>query len=336
MNKFHLICTMLLGAILAFPAAAQRSVIFEELAVPASGSVVITVADGLPQSGSFQHIDAATGGALRRIAATQDFTGKADSQLLLTGFAQFDQLLVLGLGEQTLDQPAIENIGGKAVQWANGSRAPQVELIWDGAYAEAAWLAFGAELGQYRFDQYKTGQDKAPPSEPQTLVIRSADSAAAANLYQTQWQPIARAVNFARDLSTEPANVLWPEVFVERVREAIKGLPNLHLEVLDVPAMERLGMGGILAVGQGSVRPPRLMLLRYQGGRANDAPLAFVGKGITFDSGGISIKGNTNMWQMKQDITGQCRRRCRAGRKYAFRFGGAPGRCGAHRFWQDL
>jgi len=198
---------------------------------------------------------------------------------------------VLGLGEQPLDQPMIENIGGKTAQWAKDNRAAQVELIWDGAYQEAAWLAFGAELGQYRFSKYKTGRDQDTSSDSRTLVIRSANSAAAADLYHDQWQPIARAANFARDLSTEPANVLWPEVFVERVREAIKGLPNLSLEVLDVPAMERLGMGGILAVGQGSIRPPRLMLLRYQGGRAGDAPLAFVGKGITFDSGGISIKG---------------------------------------------
>jgi len=244
MNRLHLTCTLLLTALLAFPASAQRAVSFAELSVPTSGSVVITALEGLPESGSFQQIDAATSGALRRIAAAQDFTGKADSQLLLTGFAHFDQLLVLGLGESALTQPMIENIGGKVVQWANGSRAAQVELIWDGASAEAAWLAFGAELGQYRFDKYKTAHDQKAPEEAQTLIIRSADSAAAASLYQSQWQPIARAANFARDLSTEPANVLWPEVFVERVREAIKGLPNLSMEVLDVPAMERLGMGG--------------------------------------------------------------------------------------------
>jgi len=165
----------------------------------------------------------------------------------------------------------------------------------------------GATLGRNRIGRGKAVALHAGPVKPaeaQSLVIRSADSAAAADVYRQQWQPIAEAVNFARDLSTEPANVLWPEVFVERVREHIKGMPGLTLEVLDVPAMERLGMGGILAVGQGSIRPPRLMLLRYQGGRKGDAPMAFVGKGITFDSGGISIKGNTNMWQMKQDMAG--------------------------------
>src|SRR5690606_11044582 len=101
----------------------------------------------------------------------------------------------------------------------------------------------------------------------------------------------------------EPANQLWPEAFVARVREQARGLP-VDIEVLDVPAMERLGMGGILAVGQGSVRPPRLLLVSYRGAGANDAPLAFVGKGITFDSGGISLKPGSNMWQMKGDMSG--------------------------------
>src|SRR5690606_16876059 len=111
------------------------------------------------------------------------------------------------------------------------------------------------------------------------------------------------AAKFARDLVTEPANALWPEVFVARVREQARGLP-VNIEVLDVPAMERLGMGGILAVGQGSARPPRLLLVSYQGGAAGDAPLAFVGKGITFDSGGISLKPGSDMWRMKYDMTG--------------------------------
>jgi len=295
----------LFASVLMSPAFAQRTLEFAERAIPADGSVIVTAAEGLPEGSSFHHLDNATGGALRQLAAAQGFTGKADTELLLSGFAGFDHLLVLGLGDQPQeqDQTIIENIGGKAAQWAANIRSPQVELLWDGSGDHAVWLAFGAELGQYRFDKYKTDQ-KDTPSQAQTLVIRSAGSEIAAALYQAQWQPVAKAVNFARDLSTEPSNVLWPEVFVERVRAEIKGLPNLRMEVLDVRAMERLGMGGILAVGQGSARPPRLMLLRYQGGQAGDPPLALVGKGITFDSGGISIKVTPLMWQMKQDMAG--------------------------------
>jgi len=294
----------LVTSLLAFPAAAQRNVQFEEWAVPGTGSAVVTAPEGLPEHGSFHALDLALGGALRQVASAQGFTGKAETELQLTGFAGFDDLLVLGLGPGPLDQPMIEEIGGKAAQWAAKRRNARVELLWDGTDSEAAWLAFGAELGQYRFDKYKTVDTPDRPSGAQSLVVKSSASQAAATLYQTQWQPVARAVNFARDLSMEPANALWPEAFVERVRAAIKGLPNLRMEVLDVRAMERLNMGGILAVGQGSVRPPRLMLLRYQGGPAGEPPLALVGKGITFDSGGISIKVTPLMWQMKQDMAG--------------------------------
>jgi len=306
----YLFCLPLLVCVLGHllvmaPALAQRNVIFEERIVPTGGSVAVTTAEGLPETGSFHYLDTSTGGTLRHIAAAQGFTGKTGSQLLLTGVAGFEQLLVLGLGQLPLDQPRIEDIGGRVAQWAADNRSPRVELLWDGVGSEAAWLAFGAELGQYRFDKYKTAvSDKVSADESPVLAIRTANSDEAADFYRAQWQPVAKAANFARDLSTEPANVIWPESFIERVRAEIKGLPNLRMEVLDVRAMERLGMGGILAVGQGSVRPPRLMVLRYQGGAAGDPPLALVGKGITFDSGGISIKGNTNMWQMKQDMAG--------------------------------
>jgi leucyl aminopeptidase len=98
--------------------------------------------------------------------------------------------------------------------------------------------------------------------------------------------------------------VIYPESFVERARAALRGVPGVSIEVLDVPAMQRLGMGSLLAVGQGSQRPPRLLVMRYRGGAADEAPVAFVGKGITFDTGGISIKPSLNLWTMKYDMTG--------------------------------
>jgi len=98
----------LLGSVLIFPAQAGRTVEFAASAIPTAGSVVVTVAEGLPEKGSFRHFDTATGGALRHLAATQDFTGKLDTQLVLSGLAGFDRLLILGLGAQLPDQPMIE------------------------------------------------------------------------------------------------------------------------------------------------------------------------------------------------------------------------------------
>ena len=292
---------------LFWPAAAlaQRSLSFDAPALPTQGTVAIAVGEGLPEGGSFAAIDARSNGALRRAAQAEGFKGKADSMLDLRGFAGYDRLLVLGTGKDALSPKALQDIGGRLARAVASAATPRVELVWDGREADAAaHLAFGAALGQYRFDKYRAKDEETDAQAGKgELVIRSAAGADAATTWTTQWKPVADAVAFARDLSTEPGNMLWPEEFVARVRAAASGLP-LRIEVLDVPAMQKLGMGGILAVGQGSVRPPRLLVLRYDGGRAGEAPLAFVGKGITFDSGGISIKPNTNMWQMKGDMTG--------------------------------
>jgi leucyl aminopeptidase len=110
---------------------------------------------------------------------------------------------------------------------------------------------------------------------------------------------------WARDITNEPANVIYPETFVESARAAFAGIRGVSIEVLDVPAMERLGMGALLGVGRGSERPPRLLVVRYRGaGAPEGGPIALVGKGITFDSGGISIKPSAGMGNMKMDMSG--------------------------------
>lgn len=309
----HLMSRLLLSVFslflaLAWPsvALAQRNLSFEPHALPEQGTVAIAVAEGLPDEGSFAAIDARSGGALRRMAGLEGFRGKEDSMLDLRGFAGYERLLVLGTGKEPLSPTALQDIGGRVARATARSRAGRVDLVWDGDEAEAAaHLAFGASLGQYRFDKYRSKQDEEGGNDAGAgvLAIRTREGAAAAAAWNAEWKPVADAVAFARDLSTEPANALWPEEFVSRVRAAAAGLP-LRIEVLDEAAMRRLGMGAILAVGQGSARPPRLLVVRYQGGGEGEAPLAFVGKGITFDSGGISLKPNSNMWQMKGDMTG--------------------------------
>ena len=299
-----LVLSLTLAAVWPFAALAQRSLSFDAHALPEQGTVAIAVVEGLPGGGSFAAIDARTNGALRRAAELDGFKGKAESLLDLRGFAGYDRLLVLGLGKGTLAPQALQDAGGRVARALTRGSTPRVDLVWDGAEADAAaHLALGAALAQYRFDKYRARKDDDALEQKGSLVIRTHAGPAGAQVWESQWKPVADAVAFARDLSTEPANALWPEEFVARVRARAAGLP-LRIEVLDVPAMEKLGMGGILAVGQGSVRPPRLLVVRYNGGAAGEAPLAFVGKGITFDSGGLSIKPNTNMWQMKGDMSG--------------------------------
>lgn len=304
---FVLLSALLALAFLPPPAHAQRTLAFDAHAVPESGTVAIAVAEDLPEGGAFSDIDARSNGALRRAAEAEGFRGRKDSTLDLRGFAGYDRLLVVGTGKDAPTPVALQDIGGTVARSLGKARAPRIDLVWDGREADAAsHLALGAELGQYSFDTYRTrrADDEAPADAGRgELVVRSHAGAAAAQTYAAQWQPVARAVRFARDLVTEPANAVWPEEFVARVRAEARGLP-VQIEVLDVPAMERLGMGGILSVGQGSARPPRLLLVSYRGGARDDAPLAFVGKGITFDSGGISLKPGAEMWRMKYDMSG--------------------------------
>lgn len=286
------------------PAFAQARIEFAPPALPAAGTVVVPVREGLPRDGVFEQLDARSAGALRRAAAASEFTGKAGAQLDLPGIAGFDRVLLVGVGAMT-DALALEDFGALAGRLASTSASARVDVLADGASADdAARIAYGAQLGGYRFDRHRTRAADAPAKGTGTLVVHSAAAEQAAAVHRNQWAPVARGVAFARDLVNEPANVIYPESFVDRTREAFAGLPNVRIEVLDVPAMRRLGMGAMLSVGEGSARPPRLLLVRYDGAGAGQAPLAFVGKGITFDSGGISIKPNDGMWQMKYDMAG--------------------------------
>ena len=125
----------------------------------------------------------------------------------------------------------------------------------------------------------------------------------AGDQYADDLSYVADGVFFARDMSSEPANLVWPQEFVERARAQFSGLDNVRIKVLDEDDMADLGMGAHLGVGQGSSRPPRLLIIEYTGG-GDAAPVVLAGKGITFDTGGISLKSRENMWKMKGDLGG--------------------------------
>ena len=299
--------TFALALALLSPAAlAQRAPDFAAYAVPADGAVAVTMREDGEQDRAYLDLDRATGGALARAVASAAFKGKRGTTLTLHGLGPYSEVTVIGRGSETITPRLLEDLGALAGKAGASSRAPRMDLLWPeaGMAAGGAHLAFGATLGEYRFGLYKTESSDAPRTGQGALVLRVSDPEAARSTWTREWRPVADSVRFARDLVTEPANVIYPESFVERTRAAFAGVPGVEIEVLDVPAMERLKMQSLLAVGQGSARPPRLLVIRYRGAAAGEAPVAFVGKGITFDSGGISIKPGENMWRMKYDMTG--------------------------------
>ena len=169
-------------------------------------------------------------------------------------------------------------------------------------HKQSADIAQGASLRAYRFDRYKTKRKEGeePPAATQ-LTIAVSNTAAANKAWATR-QGLSEGVILARDLINEPANVLYPVEFARRTT-ALKKL-GVSVEVLDVAAMKKLGMGSLLAVGQGSVHESRLVVMRWNGGKKGDDPVAFIGKGVCFDTGGISIKPAAGMEDMKGDMGG--------------------------------
>src|SRR5206468_68161 len=148
-----------------------------------------------------------------------------------------------------------------------------------------ARVALGAALRSWRYDRYRTRlKDNQKPTLGEIIVVGGSPEAAEG--YEQRWAPVVEGVSLTRELVTEPANIIYPESFVERVRASLDG-SGVELEVLDRAAMEKLGMGALLGVAQGSVREARLLILKWNGGGQGGQPTAFVGKGVTFDTGGI-------------------------------------------------
>lgn len=295
---------LLLAASAAVPSTAARPVAFADRA-PSGGALVLPLSGLADLSRRGAGLDAATRAAVTRALASAKFDYARASSLSLRGVGPWSQLVVVGTGPGPMDIVGLQNLGGTAVAQTAGNDGP-VTLIatgLEGASDPATQIAVGAELGGYSFTRYKFADPASPRARgldaPLTIVT---DQAGAEARYRRGGRAMVDGVNFTRDLITEPANIVYPESFVERTREAFRGVANVTIEALDVPAMERLGMGSILSVGKGSVRPPRMLIVHYRG--AGGAPVVLAGKGITFDSGGISIKPGSGMWEMKGDMSG--------------------------------
>ncbi len=256
-----------------------------------------------------QEFDQKSGGQIARAATAARFTGAPGQVLEVLAPHGLDasRLLVIGLGAlDKLEPIGIERWAGQAVRRTLTTAEKLIlyaEAMACAPPAEAAARAgAGARLASYRFDRYRT---KLKPDQKVSLqsieVITDAPAAA-----QTRYEPMSHVVDgvlLARDLVNEPPNVLYPEEFAQRVK--VLESFGVEIQVLDEEEMRRLGLNALLGVGQGSVRDSRLVVMNYRGARAKGAqPLALVGKGVTFDTGGISIKPAGAMDEMKGDMGG--------------------------------
>jgi len=215
------------------------------------------------------------------------------------------RLLLVGLGTRKDDESVWERAGGAlaARLLTSGETKLVVDLAGVDADARAAArLGFGAAARSWRYDIYRTKlARKQKPTLEDIVIVGAGDGADDA---WASYSALLDGLDLTRGLVTEPANVVYPESFVERARAAMEGL-GVEFRVLTETEMRELGMGALLGVGQGSIRPPRLLAMRWNGaGEAGSKPVVFIGKGITFDTGGISIKPAAGMEAMKWDMGG--------------------------------
>jgi leucyl aminopeptidase len=273
------------------------------------------LAVALPQTGASPRVERALGAAIRAAIAgareRRDFTGASGEALPVPceGLAAA-RLLLVGLGKE-VDLESLRRAAAAAVRAAMGKQARRLALVLAtarGPAAEAAAQATaeGAILGGYRFDRYRTTGERPAPLERVDLVTTDARALAALRAGVRTGSVIAESANFARDLSNEPGSVHTPVWLAARAREMARAV-GLRARVFDERELERRGMGALLAVGRGSANPPRMIVLEHGAparGARRRRTVALVGKGITFDTGGISIKPAASMEEMKHDMSG--------------------------------
>lgn len=295
--------------------AARLDVSFASLKDKREEIVALLVGDGPEFGATAKSLDKDSDGILSRAAEAADFKGKAKSSAEILVPVGLDEKCVILFGggkSDKLEENDWVMAGGSVFAKLDGRKAKAASLVVEvsekseiAEHEVAAAMALGAYLRSYKFDKYQT-KKKNDDDEPKKnglkkLVVHCADPKKAGKAFERQ-KAVGDGVMLARDLVNEPANVLGPVEFAERA-QALEDV-GLDVEVLDVKDLKKLKMGALLAVAQGSSKPARVAVMRWNGGKKGEAPVAFVGKGVVFDTGGISIKPASGMEDMKGDMGG--------------------------------
>jgi len=286
---------------------------FVPFSVASRDVLVVFCDDALKLGGATRKLLGNNAGLIARAAAANRFKGKSGSVLdiLAPAGLKASRLIVIGTGKTALAKEATKEIdclkwgGTIAGKLSHGRNAVTVIAELAGGEMtpnQVATLASGFRLRAYKFDRYKTKKKDGEDGTVNVDVAIAVGDVAAARKAFAGRAPVVDGVIMARELVNEPPNVLFPAEFARRASQLRK--LGVGVEVLDVPAMQKLGMGALLGVAQGSARPGRTVIMRWNGGKRGDQPVAFIGKGVCFDTGGISIKPAGSMEDMKGDMGG--------------------------------
>jgi leucyl aminopeptidase len=279
---------------------------FAKPGLPKSGALVLLIHEGEKPSALWAQLDETTGGTISRAFEVGEFKGaKGKTCAILAPGAGLTRVLAIGLGKPAeVTQKIVEEAGGAIT--AALSRETAVAVTGSALTPQqAAEVALGAVLRSYRFDRYRTKEKPEDKPKLSKLTVLTAEIPKA----KAAWEPLdatAKGVFLTRDLVSEPPNVLDPAEMAERCRKLSE--TGLKVEILGPKEMGKLGFGALLGVSQGSVKEPRMVVMHWNGAgsgrKTKDKPVVFVGKGVTFDTGGISIKAAGGMEDMKWDMAG--------------------------------
>ena len=269
------------------------------------GAAAVMVFEEGKRSTAADDMDRATSGALgRALEAAPRFAGKPGQTVELVAPSGVDVQRLVVVGSGPADKwggDTAERFAAQAYGAVKLSGATTLYVFTPGAKAEeSARAAFGATLAAYRFDKYLTTEKAEKKPSVETVKVITDDVAAAEAAF-APLKALAEAICFSRDLVSEPPNVLFPAEYARRIKD-LESL-GLEVEILGEAEMAKLGMGSLLGVGQGSVRDSQLVVIQWKNG-GDSQPIAFVGKGVTFDTGGISLKPADGMEDMKWDMGG--------------------------------
>ena len=248
-------------------------------------------------------LDALLENKLSKAMELEDFTGKKDKQLMLYGDDSIKRIVLVGLGQQkkyTSDRA--RSAAANITNHANSLNVSEFSVDGDsfnlGKNSNAQAFAEGLLLGSYEFNDYKSNKEDNVKAESMTMFGNVDKKSLDKGLV------LGTSVGFARDLGNHPANILTPTYIAKEAKNIAEKSPKMNYRVFDGKEFKKMGMGAFHGVAQGAKEPAKMIIVEYNGGRKTQKPIALVGKGLTFDSGGISIKPSPKMDEMKFDMCG--------------------------------
>ena len=270
-------------------------------------TLVLGLAEGFNLE-TYSHLDVDLKNLIVQVASLRKFEGKAGQKVTVS--TAHKSIILIGLGKHAeFNSLSAAKFGGKVISSLKCSKFEQASILLENRLTSSneaevyANVAYGANLRDYSFDKYKSAdklKDKVILSKIELVTSLAKE---AQEIFEKELKPVAESINFSRNLISEPPNVIYPESFSNQAKKELEQF-CIKVEILGEEEMTKLGMNALLGVGQGSSKESKLLVMQYNGGAKDEAPLAFVGKGVTFDTGGISIKPSEHMEDMKYDMSG--------------------------------